>query len=71
MGDDSDDINDEDGDDDELHDYDDLGDGDGDGDSDTVVGEDNLAWINLGSVQLTIGPTVFWSLHSPSWTVLS
>ena len=27
--------------------------------------------IYLGSVQLTIGPTVFWSLHSPSCTVLS
>ena len=27
--------------------------------------------ICLGSVQFTIGPTVFWSLHSPSCTVLS
>ena len=63
MGDGSDYSNDDDGDDDEFRDYDDHG-----GD---VVGEDNLPWINLGSVQLTIGPTVFWSLYSPSCTVLS
>ena len=30
-----------------------------------------MKMICLGSVQLTIGPTVFWSLHSPSCTVLS